>query len=91
MADKEIWIAEDCPNCGSRSFVNTGDPMDQSVADVDAVECWCCTTVWWLLSHDELEDVNEEAWEAIERGMDPREAVLQFAECIETGRRMQEV
>lgn len=54
----ETWHKLWCSKCLAPQWVNNGDPSDQTVADVEAVECYVCGHVM-LLGEDEEIPVEE--------------------------------
>lgn len=51
----ETWYRDNCPKCKSPNWVDDGDTNDQTVPDIDGIECWNCDFVWILCEEWEEE------------------------------------
>src|SRR2546422_941363 len=59
-----MWDKVKCPNCNMGNWVNFGDTNDQTIPDVESVECYNCGN-WFWLSEEFIEEVY---WSEIEDG-----------------------
>lgn len=61
-----FYASENCPECQTLNYMYLGDPSDQTVADIEGLECWKCGHQWLVEGADDFTTLEEAI---IDKGM----------------------
>jgi phage FluMu protein Com len=54
----KLWAEIYCPDCDAKNWIYIGEENDITREDIDAVQCWSCSKLFWV-DQEDVEDEDE--------------------------------